>query len=248
MRPNARGRHVFNGSAAMPVVTVRSPTNACGPSRAFPVDSFRGAGVHPLPPARQCKSALAHPVPHRRAMPQPTRTPPVLPGYIGSRRTLMRFGSTTTTAPASRSASTDAMFASSIERRVAGLRSGRPRKRMKDGLAASRSASNAPKSVSSETSTRSSFAANSNIVGSSSDWRPNSRTCTASWPAARRPSANRGDNALSTRNFRPRRPEESAARQLPRPHNGELPRCPRVRGPGNRPTPVPCSCPVREDR
>ena len=34
--------------------------------------------------------------------------------------------------------------------------------------------------VSSETSTRPSFAANSNIVGSSADWRPYSRTCTAS--------------------------------------------------------------------
>ena len=33
---------------------------------------------------------------------------------------------------------------------------------------------------------------------------------------AERPSANRGANALSTRNFRPRRPVEAGARQLPR--------------------------------
>ena len=181
-------------------------------------------------------------------MSEPARTPPMLPDYIGSRRTLMRFGSTTTTAPASRSASTDAMFASSIERRVAALRSGMPRKRMKDGLAASRSASNVPKSVSSDTSTRSSSAASSKIVESSADCKPSSRTCTASWPAARRFSANRGASALSTRNFRPRRPVEAAARQLPQPRNGVLPRCPRVRGPGNRPAPALCSCPAREGR
>ena len=122
----------------------------------------------------------------------------------GSRRTLIRFEPKTTTAPAMSSASTvlKLKLASRSRSKLAAPRSGMRRKRITEGLALFRRASSVPKSVSSDSKIRPSRAASSKRTVSSADCRPRSRTCRASWPAARRPSARRGDSALSTRSLK----------------------------------------------
>lgn len=138
----------------------------------------------------------------------------------------MRVCSKTTTLPRSRSSWILAKFNNKRDTCFSGCRSDPLRKRMIDGLLCFQRARSVPKSVSEEIRIRFSIAARLKIISSSAACNPYSRTCTASCPARRNPSATQGDNALSTNNFIIRSPMEALSPELLQPHTAKLHGCP----------------------
>jgi hypothetical protein len=120
---------------------------------------------------------------------------------IGSGRTRIRLSSKTTMHPWSSALSTLGRLASNRADCCSARRCDGRRSRTTDGLVSLRSDNNVPKSVSAEISTRDSRSARARTSGSGAACIFQSRTCFASWPARRNPSATAGDSALSTRNL-----------------------------------------------
>ena len=152
---------------------------------------------------------------------------------IGSTRTRMRVSSNTTILPCRKGASIDGKFAKRSANCLSGLRSVPLRKRMTEGFRSVVSASNVPKSVSADTRMRSSSLECAKTLESSADCKPQSRTCDASCPFFRNPSARIGDNALSIKNLTGARAAIHVRAQRQR-HSAGLPRCPRPSGLGRR--------------